>query len=157
MRLSGIVSSGLGRASIFMAQPHYQEQFLEILNEEAWPGTLNVKVMESDLSKFIAMREKSGIDTLGISDSVVETAKNIDLSNVEFIRVRGFLRDGKSFGGATAINCNIKTSNSDLIPSAILIPDLTRHVDVIEIISTKFLRERINVSDGDLVIIEIDV
>ena len=29
MRLSGIVSSGLGRASIFMAQPHYQEQFLE--------------------------------------------------------------------------------------------------------------------------------
>ena len=157
MRLSGIVSSGLGRASIFMAQPHYQEQFLEILNEEAWPGTLNVKVMESDLSKFIAMREKSGIDTLGISDSVVETAKNIDLSNVEFIRVRGFLRDCKSFGGATAINCNIKTSNSDLIPSAILIPDLTRHVDVIEIISTKFLRERINVSDGDLVIIEIDV
>ena len=68
MRLSGIVSSGLGRASIFMAQPHYQEQFLEILNEEAWPGTLNVKVVESDLSKFIAMREKSGIDTLGISD-----------------------------------------------------------------------------------------
>ena len=131
--------------------------FLEILNEEAWPGTLNVKVMESDLSKFIAMREKSGIDTLGISDSVVETAKNIDLSNVEFIRVRGFLRDGKSFGGATAINCNIKTSNSDLIPSAILIPDLTRHVDVIEIISTKFLRERITVSDGDLVTIEIDV
>ena len=47
MRLSGIVSSGLGRASIFMAQPHYQEQFLEILNEEAWPGTLNVKVVES--------------------------------------------------------------------------------------------------------------
>ena len=140
-----------------MAQPHYQEQFLEILNEEAWPGTLNVKVMESDLSKFIAIREKSGIDTLGISVSVVETAKNIDLSNVEFIRVRGFLRDGKSFGGATAINCNIKTSNSDLIPSAILIPDLTRHVDVIEIISTKFLRERINLSDGDLVIIEIDI
>ena len=157
MRLSGIVSSGLGRASIFMAQPHYQEQFLEILNEEAWPGTLNVKVVESDLSKFIAMREKSGIDTLGISDIIVEKAKNIDLSNVEFIRVRGFLREGKSFGGATAINCNIQTSNSDLIPSAILIPDLTRHVDVIEIISTKFLRERINVSDGDLVNIEIDI
>ena len=67
MRLSGIVSSGLGRASIFMAQPHYQEQFLEILNEEA--AASNVKVVESDLSKFYCNERKSGIDTLGISDT----------------------------------------------------------------------------------------
>ena len=156
MRLSGTVSSGLGRASIFMAQPHYQEQFLEVLNEKAWPGTLNINVDNSDLSKFMALRKKSGIDTLGISDDVLEEAKNIDLSNIEFVRIRGFLRDGKSFGGATAIKCNIKSSDSEIIPSAILIPDLTRHVDVIEIISTKFLRKTIKVSDNDSVIIEID-
>ena len=65
MRLSGIVSSGLGRASIFMAQPHYQEQFLEILNEEAWPGTLNVKVMDlrkiQRLSSNLLMKNASPI------------------------------------------------------------------------------------------------
>ena len=155
MRLKGTVSSGLGRASIFMAQPHYQEQFLAILGEQAWPGTLNLNVEESDLSKFISMRKKAGIDTLGISESLMDESEKIDLSEVELLRIRGFLRDGKSFGGANAILCQIKSSNSDFISSAILIPDLTRHVDVVEIISSKYLRESMNVKDGDLVNIEI--
>ena len=149
MRLSGIVSSGLGRASIFMAQPHYQEQFFNLLGEMAWPGTLNLSVHESDLSKFIALRKKAGIDTLGMSESIMLEAGTVNLSDVNFFRIRGFLRDGKSFGGANAILCNIKSKDSELIPSAILIPDLTRHVDVIEVISSKFLRKSMVVSDGD--------
>ena len=32
MHLSGKVSSGLGRAHVFMAQPHYQEQFKQVLD-----------------------------------------------------------------------------------------------------------------------------
>ncbi|HJM44333.1 MAG TPA: DUF120 domain-containing protein [Candidatus Poseidoniaceae archaeon] len=155
MRLKGTVSSGLGRASIFMAQPHYQEQFFAILGEQAWPGTLNLNVEESDLSKFISMRKKAGIDTLGISKSLIAESENIDISEVELLRIRGFLREGKSFGGANAILCKIKSGNSELISSAILIPDLTRHVDVIEIISSKYLRESMDVKDGDLVNIEI--
>ncbi|MAT49293.1 MAG: hypothetical protein CMA27_05630 [Euryarchaeota archaeon] len=155
MRLNGTVSSGLGRASIFMAQPHYQEQFLTILGEQAWPGTLNLNVEKYDLSKFISMRKKAGIDTLGISESLIHESEKIDLSKVDLLRIRGFLRDGKSFGGANAILCKIKSSDSELIPSAILIPDLTRHVDVVEVISSKYLRKTMNVKDGDLVNIEI--
>lgn len=155
MRLKGTVSSGLGRASIFMAQSHYQEQFFAILGEMAWPGTLNLRVDNSDLSKFIAMRKKAGIDTLGMSEPLMDEASEIDLSQVEVLRIRGFLREGKSFGGANAILCKIKSSDSELIPSAILIPDLTRHVDVIEIISAKYLRETMDVSDEDLINIEI--
>ena len=151
MRLKGTVSSGLGRASIFMAQPHYQEQFFTILGEQAWPGTLNLNVEKSDLSKFISLRKKAGIDTLGISESLINESEKVDLSKVELLRIRGFLRDGKSFGGANAILCKIKTSDSELIPSAILIPDLTRHVDVVEIISSKYLRKTMGLSDGDLV------
>ena len=33
--------------------------------------------------------------------------------------------------------------------TAILIPDLTRHVDVVEVISGPFLRERLGIRDGD--------
>ena len=120
-----------------MAQPHYQEQFFTILGEQAWPGTLNLNVEKSDLSKFISMRKKAGIDTLGISELLIDESEKVDLSKVELLRIRGFLRDGKSFGGANAILCKIKTSDSELIPSAILIPDLTRHVDVVEIISSR--------------------
>ena len=68
MRLSGIVSSGLGRASIFMAQPIIKNNFRN-LKRRSVASTLNVKVVESDLSKFIAMREKSGIDTLNFGYS----------------------------------------------------------------------------------------
>ena len=155
MRLNGVVSSGLGRASIFMAQPHYQEQFLTILEGNAWPGTLNVEVNKEDLSKFIGMRKKAGIDTLGIPKEIMSASKKINLSDIKLERIRGFLRDGQSFGGANAILCKIRTTKSEFISSAILIPDLTRHVDVIEIISTYFLRETIDVSDGDYVIVEI--
>ena len=49
MELSGTVSSGLGRAHVFMAQPHYQDQFREILGEKAWPGTLNI-VIDTNMS-----------------------------------------------------------------------------------------------------------
>ena len=39
MQLSGTVTSGLGRAHVFMAQSHYQEQFKTVLGSGAWPGT----------------------------------------------------------------------------------------------------------------------
>ena len=64
MDLSGTVSSGLGRAHVFMAQPHYQDQFREILGNKAWPGTLNMEVDPGMLSHYIALRQKAGIDTL---------------------------------------------------------------------------------------------
>ena len=67
MELSGKVSSGLGRAHVFMAQPHYQEQFRTLLGKTAWPGTLNVTVHGTDLINYIALRKKSGIDTLDAS------------------------------------------------------------------------------------------
>ena len=39
MRIVGLVSSGLGRAHVFMAQKHYQEQFQELMDTSVWPGT----------------------------------------------------------------------------------------------------------------------
>ena len=53
MNLHGTVSSGLGRAHVFMAQLHYQEQFRDILGQTAWPGTLNVTVKAEDLPGYI--------------------------------------------------------------------------------------------------------
>ena len=102
MRLSGKVSSGLGRASIFMSQSHYQDQFKKILGATAWPGTLNVNVENNDLTSYIALRQKAGIDTLDLDDEFLNKVSEIDTSTIEAIRIRGFLREGRSFGGATA-------------------------------------------------------
>ena len=139
---------------MFMSQPHYQEQFRSILGTSAWPGTLNVMVEEEHLVQYIALRNKAGIDTLDANHDSVTKAECVNVDDFEALRVRGFLRDGVSFGGATAYKATI-SHNEHVVNCAILIPDLTRHVDVVEVISGPFLRERLGIVDGDDVILDL--
>jgi CTP-dependent riboflavin kinase len=53
-----------------------------------------------------------------------------------------------SFGGDSAFK-GVVHHEGEAVECAVLIPDLTRHVDVVEIISTAFLRERMHLNDGD--------
>lgn len=154
VQLNGIVSSGLGRAHVFMSQPHYQEQFRTVLGTTAWPGTLNITVEDEHLARYIALRNKAGIDTLDADEDALQDATEVDVDEFEALRVRGFLRDGVSFGGATAFRAKI-SHLEQVIDCAILIPDLTRHVDVVEVISGPFLRERLGIQDGDDVTLHI--
>ena len=137
MHLSGRVSSGLGRAHVFMAQPHYQEQFKQVLQVSAWPGTLNLDMDESSLSNYKNLRILSGLEEGEISH------------NTNSFRIKGFERDGKSFGGATAFLAKISVDEKNWIECAILIPDLTRHTETAEVISGSFLRESLPCKDGD--------
>ena len=150
MRLTGTVSSGLGRAHIFMAQPHYQEQFKHLLGGTAWPGTLNLSIQGQDLINYIALRKKSGIDTLDASDEDRSAASALDVSMYDAHRIRGFLRDGVSFGGATAFLAVLEY-NGETVECAMLIPDLTRHTDVVEVIACAFLREKLSLEDEHIV------
>ena len=65
------------------------------------------------------------------------------------LRIKGFERDGKSFGGATAFLAKISSDGKNWIECAILIPDLTRHTETAEVISGSFLRESLPCNDGD--------
>jgi CTP-dependent riboflavin kinase len=134
-----------------MSQSHYQDQFRKIIGATAWPGTLNVHVENRDLSNYIALRQKAGIDTLDLDSTLVEAVSTINTSNIESFRIRGFLREGRSFGGATAFKAEISITESQTIACAILIPDLTRHVEVIEVIADVFLRESLDLEDGSIV------
>ena len=156
MRLTGTVSSGLGRAHVFMAQEHYQNQFKTILGDNAWPGTLNVQVSGDDLASYVALRNISGVDTLDIKEEIKSSASQIDLTEVDTYRVRGFLREGRSFGGATAFHATMHREHKEDVQCAILIPDLTRHVDVVEVIATAFLRECLELEDGDKVTLKLN-
>ncbi|HIL64909.1 MAG TPA: DUF120 domain-containing protein, partial [Candidatus Poseidoniales archaeon] len=135
MRLSGMVSSGLGRAHVFMAQHHYQEQFKVLIGRSAWPGTLNVKVEGDSLTEYQKLRVSAGLDQ-GTP------------SKIESHRIKGFDRDGVSFGGATAFLATFEAHHQSF-DCAILIPDLTRHNDVVEVIAGVFLRESCDLDDGD--------
>ena len=137
-----------------MAQPHYQEQFKNILGGTAWPGTLNLNIEGEDLIHYIALRKKSGIDTLDASDENRTLASSIDVSKHEAHRIRGFLRDGVSFGGATAFLAELVYGDTT-VECALLIPDLTRHTDVVEVIACSFLRERLTLVDGDILYVNV--
>ncbi|MCH1591445.1 MAG: CTP-dependent riboflavin kinase [Candidatus Thalassarchaeaceae archaeon] len=144
MLLHGAVSSGLGRAHIFMAQPHYQEQFKEVLGSSAWPGTLNVDLESESLDPYRKLRVASGLE------------EGIEVVGLKPIRIMGFEREGKSFGGATAFLASISVDSITWDRCALLIPDLTRHTKTAEIISNKFLREGLPCNDGDEVWVRID-
>ena len=139
MELSGTVTSGLGRAHVFMAQSHYQEQFKTVLGSGAWPGTLNVDILEDEINTYQKLRVIAGLE------------QGENSSETESIRIAGFEREGRSFGGATAFPASISSDGEHWINCAILIPDLTRHTETAAVISSSFLRERLPCSDGDLV------
>ena len=70
---------------------------------------------------------------------------------IEFSKINGFERDGKSFGGATAFKGTISKQGSQEFECAVLIPDLTRHTSTAEVISKSFLREILPCEDGEIV------
>ena len=152
MRLTGQVTSGLGRAHVFMAQSHYQDQFKAILGAGAWPGTLNVDVVGEDLEKYLELRIHAGLDD---PDLWVLSEMRRVRADIESIRIAGFERDGRSFGGATAFPADISTDGENWVDCAILIPDLTRHTETAEVISSAFLRERLPCDDGESVILRL--
>ena len=141
MEFTGLVASGLGRAHVFMAQDHYQNQFKPLLGSGAWPGTLNIELDTSSHDAWQAIRIASGLP-----------AEPTDLvCDGEMFRIHGFEREGRSFGGATAMLATLYAGDDISESVAVLLPDLTRHKDVMELISSRFLREALALSDGDSV------
>ena len=138
-RIQGKVASGLGRAQVFMSQPHYQDQFRDVLGATAWPGTLNIEVIGENLEAYTGLRAVAGL------------CDGDNIEGVEPHRINGFEREGRSFGGATAFLASISKDGSSWHECAILIPDLTRHTETAEIIASSFLRELLPVNDGDFV------
>ena len=138
-RIQGKVASGLGRAQVFMSQPHYQDQFRDVLGATAWPGTLNIEVIGENLETYTGLRAVAGL------------CDGDNIEGVEPHRINGFEREGRSFGGATAFLASISKDGSSWYDCAMLIPDLTRHTETAEIIASSFLRELLPVNDGDFV------
>ena len=126
-----------------MSQTHYQNQFKDILGSGAWPGTLNVDLYGDNLSNYRGLRVLAGLE------------EGEGIKGAGPIRIQGFERSGRSFGGATAFKAEISRGGDDWVPCAILIPDLTRHTRTAEVISSSFLREALPCEDGDEVTIRL--
>jgi riboflavin kinase len=120
----GHVFSGLGEGAYYMSQDGYRKQFVEKLGFDPYPGTFNLRVRKEDQEE-VRMLEAS-----------------------PFILIEGFTNGNRSFGPAKCYHGKI----ADKYPIALISPVRTHYQgDVVEIISSEYLRKALHAKDGDAV------
>ena len=116
----GKVVSGLGEGRYYTEQSGYVEQFNEKLGFVPFPGTLNVEIEYVERNKLRLLKDHRAI--------------NID----------EFKTKNRTFGGVRCFRANINGSDG-----AIVLPIRSHYSNVLEFISKDFLRDKLDLKDGD--------
>ena len=97
------------------------------------------------------IREKLGFAPYHGTLNLSTNKNNMDvLKKSAHIRIESFKKDGKNYGGADCYKIKIKG-----IDAAIIVPDLTEHEDIIEIIAPVNLKSALKIKDGDKIKVEL--
>lgn len=127
--LNGTVQSGLGEGAYYMSLRPYTDQFEGILGFIPFPGTLNIRLLQS-----ASLQRKR-------------------LSGADWKTAHGFESEGRTFGDVKCLPCFIRD-----VPCGIVIPGRTHYPEeLIEVVSPEGLRKRFALKDGDEVAIEVTV
>ncbi len=126
IELSGKVVSGLGEGKYYVSRKKYIIQFQQKLGFIPYLGTLNIKVGQSGWDKLHRLRASQGI------------------------YIEGFKTEDRTFGAVKAFRSEVNG-----VPCAIIMPYRTVYTDTVEIISRFFLRDYLNISDGDVITVRI--
>ena len=122
----GKVVSGLGEGRYYTEQSRYVEQFKEKLGFIPFPGTLNVEI------------------------EFIERNKLRLLKNRKAISIEEFKTENRTFGGVRCFRAKINGADG-----AIVLPIRSHYSNVLELISKDYLREELDLKDGDSVLVEI--
>lgn len=128
IKISGIVSTGLGEGSYYMKQANYRERFKKELNFLPFPGTLDVKLDEGSLA---------------VRETLVQMAGR---------EIPGFQKDGRTFGPVKFFPARIGR-----VKGAIILPARSHHKNMLEFITGKNMRAMLGLKDGDEVEVEVAV
>ena len=116
----GKVISGIGEGRYYTEQSGYVEQFKEKLGFVPYPGTLNVEIEYVERNKLRLLKDHRAI--------------NID----------EFRTKNRTFGGVRCFRAKINGSDG-----AIVLPIRSHYSNILEFISKDFLRDNLNLKDGD--------
>ena len=116
----GKVVSGLGEGRYYTEQKGYVDQFKEKLGFAPYPGTLNVEI------------------------KYVERNKLRLLKNYNAININEFKTNDRTFGSVGCFRAEING-----VEGAIVMPLRSHHSNILEFISPCFLREKLDLKDGD--------
>jgi riboflavin kinase len=127
MKLYGNVQSGLGEGRYYISRKGYIIQFQEKLGFIPYLGTLNLRIKPGS---ELALRK---------------------LRSMDGIHIDGFVTDDRTYGPVKAFMGNING-----IKCAVIFPERSVYSDVLEVISIDFLRDSLNIKDGDELVVEIE-
>lgn len=128
LTITGELTRGSGEGSYYLQQDEYRDQFERILGSTPFEGTLNLKVRGREAEKLSLLK------------------------SMEAILVKGFQSGRRTFGD---VKCFLATIHNR--KCAVVIPLRSHHSEIVEIISELKLRDAFNMSDGDLVTIDVDL
>jgi len=129
LTFTGRVFTGLGEGAYYVDQSDYRRHFQRLLGFRPYPGTLNLRLPHSQITKKKELEAYSGIV------------------------IGGFEVSGRSFGG---VRCYRATING--VEGAVILIGRTHYDDsVIELIAPFHLRSRLDLKDGDKVRVVVQV
>jgi riboflavin kinase len=112
----------MGEGRYYTEQSGYVEQFKKKLGFVPFPGTLNVEIAYVERNKLRLLKNHSAI-------------------NIEEFRTKN-----RTFGGVRCFRASI-----DDVDGAIVLPLRSHYSNILEFISQVYLREKLNLDDGDQV------
>ncbi len=126
MKLEGTVQSGLGEGRYYISRKGYIIQFQEKLGFIPYLGTLNLKIKPGSELSLRKLRSMDGI------------------------HIDGFTTDDRTYGPVKIFLCTVSG-----IKCGIIFPERSVYSDVMEIISTEYLREKLGIADGGDLTVEV--
>jgi riboflavin kinase len=124
---TGTVTSGMGEGRHYISLPGYNDQFVERLGYEPYPGTLNVELTDE------SVRSRSTMDAL------------------DPIHIDGWEDGDRTYGPAVCYPASVETADGDSYePAHVVAPERTHHdEDQLELIAADQLREELALDDDD--------
>ncbi|HUX99332.1 MAG TPA: DUF120 domain-containing protein [Candidatus Deferrimicrobium sp.] len=133
LKIEGQVFSGMGEGAYYVTQKGYADQFVEKLGFSPYAGTLNLRIVKQPDQQIRKLLE---------SDSY------------KGIQIDGFKDQQRTYGPVKCFSVKI----AENVPGAILLIKRTHHHEnVLEIISSKYLRDDLKLKDGDTVKLSIQL
>ncbi|ELZ08284.1 CTP-dependent riboflavin kinase [Halovivax asiaticus JCM 14624] len=131
--LEGTITSGMGEGRHYISLPGYQRQFDDRLGYDPFPGTLNVELRDE------SVRRRRAMDA------------------VEPVPIDGWEDDERTYGPAVCHPATIETADGETYTDAHTIaPERTHHdEDQLELIAPEKLRDSLDLTDGDQVIVHV--
>lgn len=128
LRLRGRVVTGLGEGRYYISREGYTKAFRALVGFEPFAGTLNVEVEPQDRERMAELKEREGL------------------------LIREFQSEGRTFGAVKCFRADVQG-----VEAAAIFPLRSHHTTVLELVSPAHLRTKLDLKDGDELVVIVAV